>query len=442
MVGGLEEQADAIMQKAKEENVGAAIDYVTVDMSVAAKLSGQVDAEVKEEIEKKAASQSENLAFVDIDITQTTKIDGSEQTKDITETADLLEIIIPFDTAGRRDFKVFRYHANHASGEDVQPLTTAVNSDGEYIEIANGQITVHAKFFSTYAIGYSEGGNDAPAYAVTCSTTENGNVTVNGKYFTVGSKVTVTVKPEDGYELDKLLVTAVNGKEIEATDLGNGTYSFQMPDRSVNVTATFRTKLSACPGDEVCPIDRFTDAVTTEWYHDGVHYCIENGLMNGLPGNLFDPNGTTTRAQIVTILWRLEGTPVANYAMSFTDVAADQWYTEAVRWAAAEGIVLGYSETQFAPNDTVTREQMAVMLYRYVQYRGGGFSGMWMFLLDYPDRADVSDWAYEAMCWMIMHNVVDGVPDGDSVKLDPAGSATRAQAATMLWRFCEEIVKP
>ena len=129
---------------------------------------------------------------------------------------------------------------------------------------------------------------------------------------------------------------------------------------------------------------------------------------------------------------------MVNYAMSFDDVASDTWYTEAIRWAASEGIVNGYSDTAFGPNDNITREQLATILYRYEQKNGGGFKGMWMFRMDYVDLAEVSDWAYEAMCWMNMNSIVNGKP---GKVLDPKGNATRAEAATMLYRYCDIIGK-
>ena len=163
--------------------------------------------------------------------------------------------------------------------------------------------------------------------------------------------------------------------------------------------------------------------------------------MKGLPGDLFDPNGTTTRAQIVMILWRLEGEPVVDYDMTFVDVVADQWYTEAVRWAASEGVVLGYSDTVFAPGDSITREQMAAILWRYCKYKGIDVSvGEDTNILSYTDAFDVHYWAMAAMQWTCGAGVINGIVDGDGMKLDPTGTATRAQVATMLWRFCEEIL--
>ena len=188
-----------------------------------------------------------------------------------------------------------------------------------------------------------------------------------------------------------------------------------------------------CSGDQTCPMSAFEDLDRNAWYHAAVHYCLEEGLMNGVSDTEFAPGMDTSRAMIVTILWRLEGKPVVNYLMGFEDVAADQWYTEAIRWAASEGIVNGYSETAFGPDDAITREQLATILYRYEQYKGGGFTGAWMIRMDYVDLAEVSDWAYEAMCWMNMNGIVNGKP---GKVLDPKGNASRAEAAAMLQRYC------
>ena len=178
----------------------------------------------------------------------------------------------------------------------------------------------------------------------------------------------------------------------------------------------------------------FVDVDPAEWYAGAVDYVTENGLMNGYGGGVFAPGENTSRAMIAMILWRMEGCPVVNYLMTFTDVDASLWYAEAVRWAASEGIIKGYGNGTFGPNDSVTREQLAAMLYRYEQSRGGGFTGSWMFLLDFTDRDQVDDWAYEAMCWMTMNGVITGKGGGI---LSPKGQATRAEAAAMLMRFCK-----
>ena len=148
--------------------------------------------------------------------------------------------------------------------------------------------------------------------------------------------------------------------------------------------------------------------------------------------------GTLTRAMAVTVLWRLAGEPVVNYLMQFEDVPQGMWYSEAIRWAAAEGIVLGYGDGTFGAEDSITREQLAVILYRYEQYLGGGFTGMWMFPLRYNDAEDVADWAYEAICWLTMKDIY---VTNEGTLLDPGEKATRAETAAFLCRFskhCEE----
>ena len=413
--------------------------HITIKLEVtpAADLTDSDDeaaAEIKaEQAEIKAQAADKIVEFLDLTLTKTVSENGSNVSSNIEEASALLTIILPFDTERAKAVVVYRYHDGVAAAMTEKP---AAGEEG-YV-VGDGVVIIYAQKFSTYAIGYREADPDSRVYSVTASESENGTVTLDRDYAYVNTLVSFTVTPDDGYELEKLTVIDENGRGVALTDLGNGTYSFRMPNGNVTVSAAFVAVDDTCAKDSTCPAGSFTDTDADEWYHDGVHYCVEEGLMVGMPGDLFDPNGSTTRAQIVTVLWRLEGSPVVDADMTFADVAADEWYTEAIRWAQSVGVVEGYSETVFGPNDTVTREQLAVILYRYEQYKGGGFKGMWMFLLNYPDRADVSDWAYEAMCWMTMHKVIDGVPNGDGVKLDPAGGATRAQVATMLWRFCEE----
>lgn len=223
--------------------------------------------------------------------------------------------------------------------------------------------------------------------------------------------------------------------EVPATYDGENIV-FSVGHFSTYVIAYDGSRAAACPKDGTCPLSAYTDLDPASWYHDGVHWALENGVMQGLGGGVFQPDGTTTRAQVATILWNMEGKPAADGPNPFFDIPidGDVWYADAVKWAAANGIVEGYIEGAhkvFGPDQPVTREQLVTMLYRYAQSKGRGFTGMWMFLLDFPDAADVSDWASEAMHWMVMQGVINGM-DG---KLNPKGSATRAQAASMLSRF-------
>lgn len=179
----------------------------------------------------------------------------------------------------------------------------------------------------------------------------------------------------------------------------------------------------------------FDDAGRGDWFYDSVVYVYENGLMDGVSDTLFDPDGTVTRAQLVTMLWRLDGEPSVNYALPFTDVSGGEWYAEAVRWAAGEGIVNGVSDTEFAPNAAVTREQLAAILHRYAQHKGYDVSiGESTNILSYSDFASISEYAISAMQWVCGEGIITGVTEST---LEPRGTATRAQSAAILMRFLE-----
>lgn len=184
----------------------------------------------------------------------------------------------------------------------------------------------------------------------------------------------------------------------------------------------------------------FDDAESADWFYAYVVYVYENGLMNGVSDTLFEPKrAPSTRAQLVTILWRLDGEPAVNYALPFDDVASGAWYAEAVRWASSEGIVNGVSDTAFAPDEPITREQFAAILYRYAQYKGYDVSiGESTNILSYTDFDAISEYAVPAMQWACGEGVITGIT---ASMLDPQGTATRAQAAAMLMRFIEGINK-
>ena len=278
----------------------------------------------------------------------------------------------------------------------------------------------------------SSGGPSTPSYSVTAPAVDNGKVTVSPKYAKKNSTVTLTVTPDEGYELSSLAVTDAKGNVLELTDKGNGKYTFKMPASKVDVTATFKE----IPTTHVCPAEKYTDVDTTQWYHEGVDYVIANGMMNGTGTNIFEPNATTTRGMIVTILYRLEKEPAAGTS-PFTDVDADQWYAKAVAWAAANGVVNGTSPTTFHPNDPITREQMAAILYRYASFKGYDVTAK-ADLAGFTDASQISAYAKDAMSWANQEGLIGGV---SATTLQPQGSATRAQVATILMRFCENVAK-
>ena len=183
----------------------------------------------------------------------------------------------------------------------------------------------------------------------------------------------------------------------------------------------------------------FTDVPEGAWYEDAAAYVYKHGLMAGTSATTFAPEVTTSRAMIATILWRMAGSPVVNYAMNYTDVAQGQWCSEAIRWATSEGVVTGYGNGLFGTNDPITREQLATMLWRYAQTEGYDVSiGEDTNILSYTDVADLSEYAIPAMQWAVGAGIINGTGDGST--LSPQGQATRAQAAMMLQRFCEEYV--
>ena len=172
------------------------------------------------------------------------------------------------------------------------------------------------------------------------------------------------------------------------------------------------------------------------WAYDAIQYVYGEGLMAGTSGSAFSPEGTTTRGQIVTILWRLSGSPVVDYLMDFDDVDPASYCGEAIRWAVSEGIADGYGNGAFGPNDPITREQFAAMLHRYAQHEGYDVSvGADTNILSYADAFTVSEYAVSALQWACGAGIVHGTGDGST--LTPQGKATRAQAAVMLQRFCE-----
>ena len=194
-----------------------------------------------------------------------------------------------------------------------------------------------------------------------------------------------------------------------------------------------------CQKDATCPITAFNDASATAWYHDGVHFALENNIMSGYGNSKFGPGDTTSRAMMAQILWNMEGKPVVNYAMSYTDVDTDAWYAEAVRWANAEGIMSGYGYNKFGPNDDMTREQLVTIMYRYAQMKKVDVSiGEDTNILSYDDAFDVSEWAVPAMQWAVGAGIVNGT---SASTLSPKNNASRAEIATIVMRYCEQNAK-
>lgn len=316
------------------------------------------------------------------------------------------------------------------------PITLRTTTTLRAYALQLGAIDASEVVTLEYTIRRSSGGSGTPSYRPTIEDTGHGTVTVSPSYAEQGEEVTITPKPDKGYRLDELLVTDQSGKQLELEDNGDGTYTFVQPKGKVAIEATFTE--AVCDGGKGCPSTAYRDVPVSAWYHAAVDYAIENELMKGYSTSAFGPNDTLTRAMMVQILWNLEGQPVVNYAMQYTDVDTDAWYAEAVRWASAEQIVTGYSEAQFGPEDSITREQMAAVLYRYAQYQDYDTPQSGMAIREYSDYDSISPWALNAMDWAVNAELIDG--RGHNL-LVPNGTATRAEVAQIFMNFCEKIFK-
>ena len=187
-------------------------------------------------------------------------------------------------------------------------MTTSANELGEYFEVSADKtvLTLHVRCFSIYAVGYRNAPS-VPTYPPEKVESDNGSYTVSPSRPSKGQTVTITPKPDEGYVIERVTVTDRNGESVTVKKNGDGTYSFTQPDASVTITVTFRKDVSAveCPRDENCPMAAFPDLQLQAWYHDGIHYCLDEGFMEGHGNGTFGPGGTLTRAQLVQILWNL-----------------------------------------------------------------------------------------------------------------------------------------
>lgn len=257
---------------------------------------------------------------------------------------------------------------------------------------------------------------------VPATCTEDGSKTVVCE--DCGETLSTEVIPATGHSFGDWTVTK------EATCFEDGEES-----RTCSVCECVETRPIFANSDN-CPSKAFTDLDAKAWYHEGVDYALTNGLMNGVGGGRFEPDGQLTRAQLVTVLYRAAGEPDTGKQVNpFTDVADDAWYTKAVIWAANNGIVNGVAKNTFAPDDSITREQIATMLYRYA----GAEAAKEDKLSAFPDAAKVSDWAKEALNWAVASGLINGVADANgTASLEPQATATRAQIATILMRWLEK----
>lgn len=317
-------------------------------------------------------------------------------------------------SAGRRSGYTFN---GWTSGSNV--VFDDPNAEETTFIMPDGSVTVTANWSRDGGSSSSGRDDSDPSYAVGIpDKMENGSVSVSPKNASQGDRVTVTVKPDAGYELDSLKVFDKNGKELELTDKGDGKFTFIMPAGKVEVKATFTEEVKTSP---------FQDVPTDAYYYEAVKWAQKKGITGGIGDGLFGPNQPCTRAQIVTFLWRAAGAPVVNYAMDLTDVPSDAYYAEAVRWALSQGITTGTADGRFAPDATCTRAQGMTFLFRASKASADGA----------PAFSDVAADAYyaEAVKWATDNGITNGTT---SSTFSPGSGCTRAQIVTFLWRLYAE----
>ena len=303
---------------------------------------------------------------------------------------------------------------------DFETMDLTLEEDG---------IRFTADCLSPFVLGWSLRPSSDPSYTVAVEKPEHGTVTVKPARASYNSTVTITAKPDDGYKMGTVTVTTQNGRELTVTDKGDHSYTFKMPSGSVSVEVTFVP--ITCDGGDSCPTHAFTDLSADVWYHEAVDYVLNNDLMGGYGNGNFGPNDTLSRAQLAQILYNREGRPAVSNSGAFNDVPGSMWCADAVTWANANGIVGGYGNGNFGPNDPITREQLTVMLWRYAGSPASSHS-----LEQFTDEDRISGYAREAMRWANENGIVNGYGNG---LMGPQGNATRAQVAQMLMNFLRNL---
>ena len=315
------------------------------------------------------------------------------------------------------------------SGKYTLPDTPSKNgytflgwSDGSDTYEAGATVTITKNTIFTaqwHKDSSGSGGSSSSSgdYPVSVDTVKNGSVIVTPKRADKGDTVTVTVKADKGYVLNELVVTDKNGNAMKLKDLGNGKFSFTMPGSKVTVDASFKQVETALEG-------RFSDVTKSDYYYNAVLWAVDQGITSGTTATTFSPNASCTRAQMVTFLWRANGSPKAAKVNSFTDVSADAYYYDAVLWAAEKGITSGTTATTFSPDAVLTRAQTVTFLWR------ANGSPVVNYAMNFAD-VDGSTYYAEAVRWAVSEGITAGT---SSDRFSPDADCTRAQIMTFMYR--------
>ena len=430
ITGNDEEAINGVISKANVDGVAEAVtpakkaDIVSKSNTNPGD-NDKVEIEVAVKVEAKAADLANGKLTFEASPVATVKVNGTATGTTVPVTNDMLNgnaitVKLPLPTG----FKPEQIKHISSDGSVEYFLKTAKRGAKLFTVDSDNCAVFTITKFSTFELSgtvtyvepsYYSGSSSAPTYSVTVDKTENGSVTVSPKSASKGDTVTVTVKPDSGYVLETLTVTDKNGNELTLKDKGDGKYTFTMPAGKVEVKATFMEDNSV--------LNFFYDVPNGAYFYEAVKWAVENGITTGVGNDLFAPEQSCTRAQIVTFLWRAAGSPEPKTASSFTDVSASAYYAKAVAWAVENGITNGMTETTFAPDATCTRGQSVTFLYRALK---GTASGSTNF-------TDVKSDAFyaDAISWAVANNVTNGT---SNTTFSPNADCTRAEIVTFLYR--------
>ena len=346
------------------------------------------------------------------------------------QAADARKLTVDFDVSGIED-------VTYSITDIGDALPTATKSGYRftgwliggkvYTELTDALWMAHVTATTVTATAQFSQNVSTPQYAITVAAATGGSVSANVSQSRADAAITLTVKPDEGYFLQSLTVKA-GDSAVETAKNADGAYTFTMPAAAVTVTPVFALTEWVNP---------FSDVKENAWYYDAVKFVNQQSLFSGYPDGTFRPAAEMNRGMLVTVLWRLEGQPTVDYLMSFTDVPADEYYTEAVRWAASQKIVDGYGDNTFRPGKSITRQELAAMLYRYAESKGYDLTAT-ADLSAFVDANLVQSYAEAPLRWAVGNELVNGLP---GMKLDPTGPALRAQVAAVMMRFCQNAAK-
>ena len=311
-----------------------------------------------------------------------------------------------------------------ANGETViTVVVTAPNGAGE----KTYEITVKSIWTKP---GNNPGGSGGtvtqPTYPPTIPDAPHGSVSISPTQPHQGDKVTITATPDEGYKVGEITVTGPNGQKVTVKSAGDGKYTFTQPNGKVTIHATF------VPEDWP-----FVDVAEGDWFYNAVKYVFEHDIMVGTSGTTFGPLSSVTRGQVVQMLYNLEGQPVVSGDDGFVDVQTEDWWYNAVVWASQNGVVSGYGDDTFLPKQNISRQEFAQMLYNYAKFKDYDLTAEGD-LSQFPDSSTVANWAETAMSWANGNELINGHDNGT---IDAGGTATRAQAASILMNFDQNIVE-